>query len=242
MHRPLLDLPARRAGPLDRRDARSKIAALLVFLIVISTARRAFPYTAGAMAVLLAASCVWARISLPAALRRAAVVLPFTLFFAIVCWLGGDAARGAALAVKSYLSCLAVWLVVATTPLPALLRGLESFGAPRFLLTVAQFIYRYLFVIAEEAAQMARAATARAGRTRVAFRYLRFRAAAGALAVLFARSYSRAGDVHKAMLARGFDGRLRNLASPRFRTADAVFVLAASLAAIAARVAAERLA
>lgn len=242
MRRPMLEAPVRRAGPLDRRDARSKIAALLVFLIVISTARRSLPYTAAALAVVLATGCLWARVSLTAALRRAAVVLPFTLFFAIVCWLAGDAARGAALVLKSYLSCLAVWLVVATTPLPALLRGLESFGAPRFLLMVAQFIYRYLFVITEEAAQMTHAAMARGGRARRALRYLRFRAAAGALAVLFARSYARAGDVHKAMLARGFSGRLRSLAEARFEAADAAFVLLASLAAIGARVAAEMLA
>lgn len=238
----MLEMPAQRAGPLDRRDARAKIAALLVFLIVISTSRRALPYTAAALAALLLAGCLWARISLAAALRRSAVVLPFTLFFAVVCWVGGDAGRGASLAVKSYLSCLAAWLVVATTPLPALLRGFESFGAPRFLLMVAQFIYRYLFVIVEEAAQMTQAAKARGGARRRAFRFLRFRAAAGALAVLFARSYARAADVHKAMLARGFRGRLRTLAAPAFQPADAVFVIVASFAAILVRLAAERLA
>jgi len=144
--------------------------------------------------------------------------------------------------VKSYLSCLAVWLVIATTPLPDLLRGFESFGAPRFLLMVAQFVYRYLFVISEEARQMAQAALARGGTARGAFRLLGFRAAAGALAVLFARSYGRAGEVHRAMLARGFRGRVRCLDAPRFRSADAAFLAAASLVPVLARLAAERLA
>ena len=118
MRWPTLEPPARRPGPLDGRDARSKLVPLLVFLVVVSTAERAFPESAAALGLLLAAACIWARIPLLAALRRAAVVLPFTLFFAVVCWMGGDAARGLALVVKSYLSCLAVWLVVATTPLP----------------------------------------------------------------------------------------------------------------------------
>ena len=248
MLRGMLEASARPPGPLDRLDARSKLAALLVLLVVISTAHRAFPATAAALALLLAAACVWARVPLPEALRRAAVVLPFTLFFAAVCWMSGDAARGVALALKSYLSCLAVWLVVATTPLPALLRGFESFGAPRFLLLVAQFVYRYLFVIAEEARAMALAAVARGGSARGAFtgsgrgRLLRFRAAAGALAVLFARSYRRADEIHRAMLARGFGGRMRSLDAPRFRLADAAFAACASLLAIGARLAAERLA
>ena len=62
---------------------------------------------------------------------------------------------------KSYLSALAVLLLVSTTPLPVLLRGFEMTGAPRFLLMVAQFLYRYLFVISEEAQHMRKAAMAR---------------------------------------------------------------------------------
>ena len=88
-------------------------------------------------------------------------MLPFSLVFAAVCWLAGDPARGLALAIKSYLSALAVLILVATTPLPALLGGLESLGAPRFLLMVAQFLYRYLFVISEEAQHMRIAAASR---------------------------------------------------------------------------------
>ena len=45
-------------------------------------------------------------------------------------------------------------LTVSITPLPVLLRGFEMTGAPRFLLMVAQFLDRYLFVISEEAQQM----------------------------------------------------------------------------------------
>ena len=89
-------------------------------------------------------------------------MLPFTAVFAAVSWLAGDPARGAALVLKSYLSALAVLLLVSTTPLPVLLRGFEIAGAPRFLLMVAQFLYRYLFVISEEAQHMRKAAAWRA--------------------------------------------------------------------------------
>jgi cobalt/nickel transport system permease protein len=242
LHWPMPEPAARRSGPLDGRDARSKLVPLFTFLVVVSTAKRAFPESAAALGLLLVAACLWARIPLMTALRRAAVVLPFTFFFFVVCWLGGDAARGLALAVKSYLSCLAVWLVVATTPLPRLLGGFESFGAPRFLLMVAQFVYRYLFVISDEARQMAQAAVARGGSAAGAFGRLRFRAAAGALAVLFARSYRRAGEIHHAMLARGFSGRLRSFDVPRFQPADAAFLGLASMAPVLVRLAVERLA
>ena len=45
-----------------------------------------------------------------------------------------------------------------------------------------------------------------------------------ALAVLFARSYGQARDIHNAMLARGFTGRLLPLSEPRFRRRDAAFI------------------
>ena len=87
-------------------------------------------------------------------------------------------------------------------------------------------------------AAAARGASARGWRSGGA----RFRAAAGALAVLFARSYGRARDIHQAMLARGFSGRLPTLAAPHFGGADAAFLAVASLAPILARLAVERLA
>jgi len=141
------DPPGPPDGPMHRRDPRSKLVPLFVFLVVLSTAQRALLPSAAALALLLALACLWARVPLASALKRAAVVLPFTASFVLICWLAGDPERGLSLALKSYLSCLAVWLVFATTPLPALLRGFESFGAPRFLLLVAQFVYRYAFVI-----------------------------------------------------------------------------------------------
>ena len=124
------------------------------------------------------------------------MVLPFTAVFAGVSWLAGDPARGAALVMKSYLSALAVLVLVSTTPLPLLLRGFEMTGAPRFLLMVAQFLYRYLFVISGEAQHMSQAAASRGASVRgLVSNRARFRAAAGALAVLFARSYGRAEDI-----------------------------------------------
>lgn len=189
------------------------------------------------MFVLLCAALLSARIPLRAALSRAAIVLPFTVVFAVISLATGDYQRGVAIVLKSYLSALAVLTVVATTPLPALLRSLERMGAPLFLLTVAQFLYRYLFVISEEAQHMRKAALARGASGRRAARGVRFRAAAGALAVLFARSYSRAQEIHRAMLARGFSGHLQGLSMARFTAADAMFLAVAAAAPLLLRLA-----
>ena len=225
---------------MHRRDPRAKIAALMVFLVVLATAHRALPAFGLALVLLLSAALMWARLPLFGALARAAIVLPFSLLFAAICWLSGDPARAFSLLLKSYLSALAVLLVVSSTPFPALLRGIETMGAPRFLLMVAQFLYRYLFVISEEAQHMTIAAASRGATVRRFMAGARFRAAAGALAVLFARSYGRAEDIHRAMLARGFLGRFHPAGALRFRATDAVFTLFASLAPVLLRAAVER--
>jgi len=192
---------------------------------------------------MLLAGLVWARIPVGAALLRSGLVFSFTAPFALISVIAGEPVRAASLLLKSYVSSLAVLLLVATTPMSLLLRGLESAGFPRFLLMVAQFLYRYLFVISEEAQHLRAAALGRGGWTRGARgRGAGFRAAAGAVAALFSRSYGRAAGIHRAMLARGFRGRFPSLGGLSWTSADSLFALAVVSAAVLARFAAERLA
>ena len=236
MHHAVVERWSRGASQLHRRDPRAKVAVLLVYLVVLATAHRNIFLIGGVLLTLVAGGFLLAGIPVFRALSRAAVVLPFTLIFAAALWLAGDPQRGLTLVIKAYLSALAVLLVIATTPLPLLVRGLDSVGAPRLLLTIAQFLYRYLFVIAEEAEHMGRAAASRGATVRgILGRRARFRAAAGALAVLFARSYGRAEDVHNAMLARGFSGRLETIVKLKFQAADAGFLAVTSVLLIAVR-------
>jgi cobalt/nickel transport system permease protein len=138
-------------------------------------------------------------------------VLPFSVTFAVFSIMSGESGRAEALVVKSYLSAAAVLVTVGCTPLPKLLWACEALGAPRFLVLVLQFLYRYLFVISEQAQHMRLAARSRGS----ASRGLGFRSAAGAIAVLFARSYARAEGIHDAMLARGAAGEIRLLDGAR---------------------------
>ena len=187
---------------------------------------------------LLCGSVLLARLPLKAILLRAAVVLPFSATFACVSLLSGTTERAIGIPVKSFLSALGVLLVVATTPLPRILKALESLGAPRIALLVIQFLYRYLFVIFEQAQHMRLAAKCRGGFG--GGHRSKFKAAAGALAVLFGRSYERAEGIHQAMLARGFDGHLRLLSTGRIRAVDVAFLAAAVAIPLAFRIGAGR--
>ena len=66
--------------------------------------------------------------------------------------------------------------------------------------------------------------------------------AAGALAVLFARSYARAGEIHRAMLARGFPGYFRPLIELHFHPGDVMFLALGVLTPVVLRLLIERVA
>jgi cobalt/nickel transport system permease protein len=242
VHHIVLERWSRGSSPVHRLDPRAKTIPLLVLLVALATAHRSLWPLAGILFLLLCGVTLAARLPLWAALARAGVVLPFTAVFAALAWIAGEPNRGAALVVKAYVSALAVLTVVATTPLPSLLRGLELLRVPVFLLTVVQFLYRYLFVVSEEGQHMWKAAAARGGAMgSQTVGGSRFRAASGAVAVLFARSYRRAEQVHGAMIARGFNGRISPLLPLSFRASDTLFAVTAIAVPIAARTVLERM-
>ncbi len=214
MHHVVLDRWSRGHSPLHNRDARVKLIALLAFLITVATTRQGTLWVAAGYAAVLLAGILLARLPLLAVLYRAAFVLPFSATFAIVSWLSGDLQRAAALLLKSYLSAFAVLLLLATTSLPELMRALETLHVPRVLALVVQFLYRYLFLISGEAQHMLLAARCRAPLpARSGSFKTRFRSAAGALGVLFARSFARAEGIQNAMAARGFAGHFPTLSA-----------------------------
>jgi cobalt/nickel transport system permease protein len=229
LHHVVLESWSRQNSALHARDPRVKIVLLAAYLAALGTAARMPALTTLCYAAPLAAAAGMARLPARALLLRTAVVLPFSATFAAFSMMAGDAGRGEALLAKSYLSAAAVLVVTATTPLPKLLWGFEALGFPRFLILVVQFLYRYLFVISGQAQHMRLAARCRGS----ASGRLGFRRAAGAIAVLFARSYARAEGIHDAMLARGAAGQIRLLAGARAGGRDFAF-LAFGIAVIAA--------
>jgi cobalt/nickel transport system permease protein len=238
LHHVTLDRWSRGASVLHRRDARVKVLALAAFLIAVATLDSRQQMALVACGALLAAGILVSRLPSGAVLARAAVVLPFSGAFAIFSALAGQPERAVELVEKSYLSACAVLLVAGTTPVTELMGALESLRVPRFVVLVVQFIYRYLFVVSEQAQHMRLAASSRgAGGARGG--QGRFRAAAGALAVLFARSQARAEAVYRAMAARGFSGRIPQLSAPHLHPADVVFLILAAGAAALIRIAAE---
>jgi cobalt/nickel transport system permease protein len=85
------------------------------------------------------------------------------------------------------------------------------------------FLYRYLFVLIDEAQRVRRARDFRGAALAPLGR--RIAAAGGVIGSLFLRTLNRSQRVHLAMAARGYHGESHSLSQLRFTGTDAVFLL-----------------
>jgi cobalt/nickel transport system permease protein len=105
---------------------------------------------------------------------------------------------------KFLLTVSAVLLLISTTSFPGVSHALGKLGIPEVFISQLLFLYRYLFVLMEEAMRMVRARDLRSFGTRG-------RDARGfisLLGTLFIRTMERAERVYSAMLCRGFTGTI----------------------------------
>jgi len=251
---------------VHRLDPRTRIVTTLAFVLAVV----AIPPTRWPAfvlyAILIGSLILLARLPPLYALKRSAVILPFVLMItASVPFLGRGEMAGSynlwlwrlsvtydGLTVlwntlaKAWLSTLGLILLSATTPFPRLLRGLERLGLPRVMVMILSFMYRYIFVLVDEAMRMQRARESRSVATSHPFsrRWLwQISALGGVIGTLFIRSYERGERVYRAMLARGYDGEIRTLSELRFSLADPCFAVSfllclALIALVAMRLAA----
>jgi cobalt/nickel transport system permease protein len=237
------------SSPVHRLDPRAKILGLVaVTLVGVSTPITAWRAWVGC-AVVLAAVVAVARVPLRAIWTRGRVVLPLVLFVAafipffrgghVVASLGPfDVSREglevlAAVAAKAAIGTVSAVLLGATTSVPAIIRGVEAMRVPRLLTLIAAFMYRYLFVIAEELRRMRSALASRGYRPR---HLLQVGALGRMTTALFLRTFSRGERIYLAMLARGYSGRMPRPDPLRLARGDALFVGLIVLALLPLRV------
>ena len=204
-----------RGGVLHRRDARAKLVVLVGLLVTISLNQH--PLSFLGIALLLGAGLSVSRAPFGGFLLRVAALLLFPLTFTLLVALSGDPDRALLLFVRSGLSITAILLTVATTPMSRLLAAMMWFGVPAMLAEVVQFVYRYLFVLGEEAWHIRTAAALRGGQRSLL-------AAASSVGVLFGRAYSRAEGIHRSVASRSFSGLMSAPTRDRFTGIDAVFL------------------
>jgi cobalt/nickel transport system permease protein len=132
--------------------------------------------------------------------------------------------RFTSIVVRSWLSVQMAILLVATTQFPDMMHALRHLHVPSLLVAVISFMYRYLFVLADEVMRLLRARDSRSARLpghsgggSIAWRA---RIAGNMAGQLFLRSYERSERVYNAMLARGYTGHFMTLNPHLMRPRD----------------------
>ena len=204
---------------VHRLRPQCKVAATLLFvLVVVSTPREAF-WAYGAYAVVLGLVARQACVPLRLLLRRLTIELPFVAFAFFLPIIGqGERTDvfGLSLSVaglwgawnilvKGTLGVAATVILAASTPIPELLQGLDRLRVPRAFTAVAGFMVRYLDVITEEMRRMKIARLSRGYDPRWIWQV---KALASSMGALFIRAYERGERVHLAMVSRGYSGAM----------------------------------
>lgn len=206
-------------SPLHRLPPQCKVAGTVLFVVaVVATPREAWWAFVLDLGLLVGLAAL-ARVPLGVVARRLVLEVPFLAFAALLPFVAtGPRVDVGPLSVsesglwgawnilaKGTLGAFAAVLLVSTTELAAVLRGLERLHVPRAFTTVAGFMVRYADVVSGEMHRMSVARRSRGHDPRWLWQARAVAASAGAL---FVRSYERGERVYLAMVARGYDGAM----------------------------------
>ncbi|MBI4333976.1 MAG: cobalt ECF transporter T component CbiQ [Chloroflexi bacterium] len=202
---------------LCRVEVRAKMIAVFVTLAIILTS----PYlvtslllAAAALAILLKIGLkgrqLWQRLLVPAYMTALVIVTQtFWTGSSIIFSVGPFAARweglaqGLLIASRVAAGNLVILALAATTSPMGLLSAARWLRLPDVLVELAALIYRYMFLLLEEARTLRQAQQLRLG-------YHNWKKALNSTSTLFAlvlvRTYDRASRVYEAMAVRGYTG------------------------------------
>jgi cobalt/nickel transport system permease protein len=247
MHVHFLDPYRPRTSPVHALDGRVKFILTVAFILTASLAPvAAWPVYILLFALILSVE-ILSGLGIGYVLKRALLALPFVLAafpliftngrtmlfsFSIGSWILTAHAEGLArfvsLALKSWLSVQAAIIMAASTPFPELLQAMRAVGVPRLLVSMFGMMWRYTFVLVDEALRLMRARAARSGSqhippgTPIAVQgrlhpgeggsvLWRARVTGGMAGNLLLRAFERSDRIYVSMLSRGYDGEVRLL-------------------------------
>ncbi len=124
---------------------------------------------------------------------------------------------------RGLLSVQMALVLIMTTGFYRVCRGLGKMGVPGVFTTQLLLVYRYIYLLVEEAIDMDRARKSRSyGRKGYGFKMW-----GTFVGQLLMRTVNRAQRIHRAMVSRGFTGELPSIVKMKWRGRDTLFVIIA---------------
>ena len=230
-----LDRLAAQDTALHRLDPRAKLAATLGFIVAVVSYGRYEVSALLPLALYPAALAGMGNIPFRWLARKLAIASPFAIMVGMfnpvfdttpLFRVAGVAVSGgwvsfASILLRFALTVSAALALIGTTGFNTVCMALGRLGAPRVFVVQLLFLYRYLFVLAEEGLRMVRARNLRS----FSGRGQGLKVYGSMLGQLLLRTMDRAQRIHQAMLCRGFDGQIRMAGDFRLGRADLAFAL-----------------
>ena len=240
-----LDRLARLDTPIHRVDPRAKVITTAVYIVCVVSYGKYDLLGLVPFAVFPVVLATEGDLPLGFLGRLLLVVSPFALVMGafnplfdreVVAQVGAWGVTGgwisyASIVLRFLLTAGAALVLTATTSFTGICLALQKLKVPDVLVTQLLLLFRYIFVLGDEASRMGQARRLRSfGR-----RGMGWRIYGQMLGQLLLRAFARAQRIYLAMKSRGFDGQVRVARRLDFRMADLVFTLAWSAAFVVFR-------
>ncbi len=254
MHFHLTDAYQNTGSHIHRLDPRLKLIAVIGFILCVSlTPVGAFGAYSGFFTLTMLAALT-ARVDPWLVVKRSFIALPFaaaaiTLVFTMsgpslatlplinVPISAPGVVRFVSILFKSTISVQAAVILILTTHLTEMLWALGALHVPRVLVSIVNFMVRYMFLLAEESVRLTRARNSRSavlgGRSSEPGIIFRARTAGRMIGNLFLRSFERSERIYQAMISRGYQGQMQQFDPPRIPAHDMGFVTGFLLVSLA---------
>ena len=230
-------------SPIHSLDPRAKSLATFLYILIVVLTPVTEPAKYIAYLLVLMVTLALSRIPPIHIIKRIAAALPFVLLIVMFVpfFKEGETAGSIAVGpvvfevtveglrimtgviVKSSLAVAALAMLVGSTRFSDLLKGLEKMHVPSIMVAVLAFMYRFIFVLTDDAQRLARAFSLR---NFGGFRLRKIRAVGNMIGLLFIRTYERAERIFAAMVLRGYEGRTMTMSGLKLRARDALFFAA----------------
>jgi cobalt/nickel transport system permease protein len=242
MHVHFLDPYLPRNSPIHRLDPRIKLVLAVAFILTNTLLPPgAWPFYILLFALIMSVE-VLSELGVGYVLKRSSLAIPFVLAaLPLIFTVPGDTLfslsigpwqiqaslqgleRFLSISIKSWLSVQAAIVLAATTSFPDLLVAMRALHVPQLLVSVFGLMWRYLFVLVDEASRLLRARSARSGQSDQpgikpgGSLSWRAKVTGGMAGSLFLRAFERSDRIYMAMVSRGYDGEVRALPLPEVR-------------------------
>jgi cobalt/nickel transport system permease protein len=218
---------------MHRVDPRAKVLTTICFIVVVISFNKYDPAGLAPLVIYPMAIMAIGNIPFSFIMKKLLIASPFVLSVALfnpildrspaidlgLFSVSGGFISFVSILAKYVLTVSAGLALIACTGFDSICSAVAGMGVPKVFTIQLLFLYRYIFVLGEEAARMTRARALRS----FGEKGLGMGTYSSMIGHLLLRTMDRAQRIHLAMLCRGFDGEIHYVRSSKIRLSDVIF-------------------